>query len=125
MLDSRSLHIIECLHIFYGRVAEWPNAAVLRTVDLKGSGGSNPSSSAFATNSNLWFCRPEGPRFECCCEQYSKVFLESSCCFQCTAHLEILPYRSFQVIFLKLKLNSWYFVEVFHANYLNDVLSIL
>ena len=30
----------------YGRVAEWLNAAVLKTVDCKRSGGSNPSSSA-------------------------------------------------------------------------------
>ncbi|MFM2386930.1 MAG: hypothetical protein RL660_1687 [Bacteroidota bacterium] len=29
-----------------GRMAEWSNAAVLKTVDLHGSGGSNPSSSA-------------------------------------------------------------------------------
>ncbi len=28
-----------------GRVAEWPNASVLKTEDLQGSGGSNPSSS--------------------------------------------------------------------------------
>ena len=31
-----------------GRMAEWLNAAVLKTVDLHGSGGSNPSSSAKA-----------------------------------------------------------------------------
>ena len=31
----------------YGEVAEWSNAAVLKTVDLHGSGGSNPSLSAF------------------------------------------------------------------------------
>ena len=30
----------------FGRMAEWSNAAVLKTVDLHGSGGSNPSSSA-------------------------------------------------------------------------------
>ena len=29
-----------------GEVAEWSNAAVLKTVELKGSGGSNPSLSA-------------------------------------------------------------------------------
>jgi hypothetical protein len=29
-----------------GEVAEWSNAAVLKTVDLHGSGGSNPSFSA-------------------------------------------------------------------------------
>ena len=32
----------------FGRMAEWSNAAVLKTVDLHGSGGSNPSSSAKA-----------------------------------------------------------------------------
>ena len=29
-----------------GELAEWSNAAVLKTVELKGSGGSNPSLSA-------------------------------------------------------------------------------
>ncbi len=29
-----------------GEMAEWSNAAVLKTVDLRGSGGSNPSLSA-------------------------------------------------------------------------------
>lgn len=29
-----------------GGMAEWSNAAVLKTVELRGSGGSNPSSSA-------------------------------------------------------------------------------
>ncbi len=29
-----------------GEMAEWSNAAVLKTVDLNGSGGSNPSLSA-------------------------------------------------------------------------------
>ena len=29
-----------------GEMAEWSNAAVLKTVDLHGSGGSNPSLSA-------------------------------------------------------------------------------
>ena len=30
----------------FGELAEWSNAAVLKTVDLNGSGGSNPSLSA-------------------------------------------------------------------------------
>ena len=30
----------------FGEMAEWSNAAVLKTVDLHGSGGSNPSLSA-------------------------------------------------------------------------------
>ena len=30
----------------FGKMAEWSNAAVLKTVDLHGSGGSNPSLSA-------------------------------------------------------------------------------
>ena len=29
-----------------GKMAEWSNAAVLKTVELRGSGGSNPSLSA-------------------------------------------------------------------------------
>ena len=32
--------------VLTGGVAEWSNAAVLKTVDSKGSGGSNPSSPA-------------------------------------------------------------------------------
>ncbi len=32
-----------------GEMAEWSNAAVLKTVDLNGSGGSNPSLSAELT----------------------------------------------------------------------------
>jgi hypothetical protein len=34
-----------CRHL-KGEMAEWSNAAVLKTVDLHGSGGSNPSLSA-------------------------------------------------------------------------------
>ena|GEM_PF-1239508 len=34
------------IRVGFGRMAEWSNAAVLKTVDLHGSGGSNPSSSA-------------------------------------------------------------------------------
>ena len=40
----------------FGEMAEWSNAAVLKTVDLNGSGGSNPSLSA-----EKWLtdtCRP-------------------------------------------------------------------
>ena len=33
-----------------GEMAEWLNAAVLKTVDLYGSGGSNPSLSAIAAS---------------------------------------------------------------------------
>ena len=35
-----------------GEVAEWSNAAVLKTVDPQGSGGSNPSLSANLFNEN-------------------------------------------------------------------------
>ena len=35
-----------------GEMAEWSNAAVLKTVDLNGSGGSNPSLSAENESSN-------------------------------------------------------------------------
>lgn len=34
-------------------MAEWSNAAVLKTVDLNGSGGSNPSLSALGTLNRL------------------------------------------------------------------------
>ena len=37
---------IMLLPLQIGRMAEWSNAAVLKTVDLHGSGGSNPSPSA-------------------------------------------------------------------------------
>ena len=33
-------------HFFNGGVAEWPKAAVLKTAEVKASGGSNPSPSA-------------------------------------------------------------------------------
>ena len=43
-------------------MAEWSNAAVLKTVDLHGSGGSNPSSSAKygSLNAALVFTPEEG-----------------------------------------------------------------
>ena len=40
-----------------GKMAEWSNAAVLKTVDLHGSGGSNPSLSATKSSRNTaLFC---------------------------------------------------------------------
>ncbi len=36
---------------FYGKLAEWSIAAVLKTVDVKASGGSNPSLSAIKITS--------------------------------------------------------------------------
>ena len=48
----------------FGRMAEWSNAAVLKTVDLHGSGGSNPSSSAnrFPIGSLFFLCGRRGIR---------------------------------------------------------------
>ena len=45
-------------------MAEWSNAAVLKTVDLHGSGGSNPSSSAnrFPIGSLFFLCGRRGIR---------------------------------------------------------------
>ena len=40
----------------FGEMAEWSNAAVLKTVDLNGSGGSNPSLSAEKWLTGI--CRP-------------------------------------------------------------------
>lgn len=40
------------LILYRGRVAEWPIAAVLKTVRPKGLGGSNPSPSAIVANEN-------------------------------------------------------------------------
>ena len=39
----------------HGKMAEWSNAAVLKTVDLHGSGGSNPSLSAKPCNMSFIF----------------------------------------------------------------------
>ncbi len=38
--------VLKTVAIPKGELAEWSNAAVLKTVDLHGSGGSNPSLSA-------------------------------------------------------------------------------
>ena len=48
-----------------GRMAEWSIAAVLKTVELRGSGGSNPSPSAKDRCSNecrsfFYLCRRDG-----------------------------------------------------------------
>ena len=40
----------KCRIFANGKLAEWSNAAVLKTVDLNGSGGSNPSLSADKEN---------------------------------------------------------------------------
>jgi hypothetical protein len=37
-----------CDKMFFGRVAEWPIASVLKTEGPQGSGGSNPSSSVIS-----------------------------------------------------------------------------
>ena len=57
----------------FGRMAEWSNAAVLKTVDLHGSGGSNPSSSAKkgSLNAALYFIPQEG--------LFNERYLESDC----------------------------------------------
>ena len=49
----------DCLGDISGKMAEWSNAAVLKTVDLHGSGGSNPSLSAKGKvpRKPLQFCR--------------------------------------------------------------------
>ena len=48
-------------------MAEWSNAAVLKTVDLNGSGGSNPSLSAEKGVTDIWraffnFSSPKVPQ---------------------------------------------------------------
>ena len=50
------------IRVGFGRMAEWSNAAVLKTVDLHGSGGSNPSSSAnrFPIGSLFFYAEEEG-----------------------------------------------------------------
>ena len=46
---------------FDGGVAEWFKAAVLKTVELQGSGGSNPSSSAISPAVGESTVPPPGP----------------------------------------------------------------
>ena len=45
-LQNRDLFLLLQSQKGIGEMAEWSNAAVLKTVDLKGFGGSNPSLSA-------------------------------------------------------------------------------
>ena len=47
---------LKILRIFRGGMAEWSKAAVLKTVVLQGTVGSNPTSSAIDTNSNPCAC---------------------------------------------------------------------
>ena len=55
----------------YGRLAEWSKAAVLKTVDVQASGGSNPSPSASATSSGLKRYKKEhAPACSCFCIAY-------------------------------------------------------
>ena len=44
--ESHPAHIFFCFDKTEGEMAEWSIAAVLKTVELRGSGGSNPSLSA-------------------------------------------------------------------------------
>ena len=44
--------IKNAIPLSFGEVAEWSIAAVLKTVELRGSGGSNPSLSAENESSN-------------------------------------------------------------------------
>ena len=45
--SGKTLFQCRCIYKLFGRMAEWPNASVLKTEDrLKRSGGSNPSPSA-------------------------------------------------------------------------------
>ena len=55
--ESRSLRKLpmEARHIFFGEMAEWSIAAVLKTVEGNTSGGSNPSLSAIKPE-NSGFC---------------------------------------------------------------------
>lgn len=48
-----------CYFCSIGRMAEWSIAAVLKTVELHGSGGSNPSPSAFFRERALNFVMNE------------------------------------------------------------------
>ena len=51
-----------------GELAEWLNAAVLKTVEPKGSEGSNPSLSTSPRSSmdRAFGCGPKGCRFDSC-----------------------------------------------------------
>ena len=54
----------------FGEMAEWSNAAVLKTVDLNGSGGSNPSLSAnkLKLSALRWAFFVHGCRAPRCCK---------------------------------------------------------
>ena len=52
------------MRLVYGRVAEWPNASVLKTEDGQPSGGSNPSSSDCLANGRGGVRTPGSTRSE-------------------------------------------------------------
>ena len=61
----------------FGRVAERPNAPVLKTGVLHGTVGSNPTSSANASNLNPCSFHLKRRGYRCWIWQYNKAFLES------------------------------------------------
>ncbi len=55
-LQNRELFLLLQSQTGNGEMAEWSNAAVLKTVDLNGFGGSNPSLSAKPMQTHRLFC---------------------------------------------------------------------
>ena len=55
-LSGRALNVdsVDAIHTNFGELAERPKAAVLKTVEEKSSGGSNPSLSAISKSPFKW-----------------------------------------------------------------------
>ena len=72
-------------------MAEWSNAAVLKTVDLHGSGGSNPSSSAKGDLDGLLFFVPL--RLCCNIDEYKKDPTGEWSLFNIFCSVKVTPWR--------------------------------
>ncbi len=77
--------------ISLGEVAEWSNAAVLKTVVLQGTGGSNPSLSARRTAYNCpSFVFPSCKSSDSDIQHYSIIFNYVKLCSNCYFFYQIL-----------------------------------
>ena len=80
-----------CSNFAPGEMAEWSIAAVLKTVDLQGSGGSNPSLSAnpYTAPRQRRFCFRKNRKLVCGFLQGSKKKeTKSPCCIRIEASLK-------------------------------------
>ena len=99
----------ECL-TFLGKMAEWSIAAVLKTVDLNGSGGSNPSLSA--TQKEKSVC---------------PSLLEQADFFFCVARMPSADFRDYAEIPLFRQGCRWQTLGITHKflSFLKDAICIL